>query len=110
MDVFRKTIEVGERADIKEAVSCLLFGIGHVLLLDNEKYGLLFGKGLAEWNGSEEDLIENLAELGESADGFASKWAADTLQAYWQIEESEATQRVAALRMNKDEWKKYFSE
>ena len=109
LDVTKKTIEIGEGTPIKEAVNLMLFSVGHVLLRSNDKYELLFGKGIAQWSKSEEELIDNLSDLGESADAVAAKWAVDTLQAYWQQSEEEAKAAIDPLRMNKSEWRSYFS-
>jgi|GEM_PF-4009843 len=109
LDLKKKTIEIGEGTPIKEAVNLMLFSVGHVLLTSDDKYDLFHGKGIAQWTGSEQDLVENLSELGESADGIAAKWAIDTLQAYWQQTEEQAKAEIDPLRMNKREWQSYFS-
>lgn len=109
LDCARKTIEVGENTPIKDAVHSMLFSVGHLLLRNNEKYELLFGVGIREWRKSEAQLIDDLSDLGESADRVAGKWAIDTLQMYWQYSAEEGEAAIAHLRMNKKEWSEYFA-
>lgn len=109
LDVQRKTIEVGEGTPIMEAVGCSLFSIGHLLLRNDESFSLFFGNGISDWKKSEGELVDELAEQGVSADQAAYLWAVSTIQAYWQLSEDDAKQRIGELRSSKEEWLKYFS-
>lgn len=108
-DVYNKTIEVGEKTEITQAVGALLFQIGHLLLRHHPDYSLFFGQGLSQYKEKEKELIEKLSELGVKADQSASRWANEIFQAYWPAKDC-GPQLIDRYKWSKQEWKEYFSE
>lgn len=109
LDVKRRTVEVGETPDVMQAVSSLLFQIGHLRLSQDAQYDLFFGKGLSRWKGPIDVLIDRLARLGARADRLASQWASSIFQSYWAIDPKISDDTMHQHTWRYGEWKEYFS-
>lgn len=109
LDVTQKTIEVGETQDTFQAVSSLLFQIGHLMLKSNPEFGLLFGKGIREYPGNPDELIFQLASLGTRADVAAMAWASKIFESYWPLRHERIQSLLAQHVWGHEEWQEYFS-
>jgi hypothetical protein len=109
LDVTKKTIEVGETRESLEAIPSLLFQVGHLLLRKDPVFGLLFGDDISSWRDTEEDLIEELADLGVKADKSAVRWATSIFQSYWSLPYAQASELIGQYAWTRSEWKEYFS-
>jgi hypothetical protein len=109
LDVSQKTVEISEDTEIFQAVAALLFQIGHLVLLKDQKYDLLFGRGFSSWVGSEGALVDRLSDLGVDADIFASNWALMVLISYWPLSDKKAKQLLSPYAWHKKDWTQYFN-
>jgi hypothetical protein len=110
VDVRRRTIEVGESTEIMQAVGSLLFQIGHLILHNTHPdFGIFFGRGLDQYEGKEDELVDKLSELGVEADRFASFWAKEIFKSYWPIKEEKVDEIIDDYCMDREQWKKYWA-
>lgn len=109
-DLRKKSLEIGEGTEMMQAVGALLHSIGHLILRYHPDYGLFFGRGLRDWEGTDEELITLLSTLGERADQFSRGWATQVFKAYWQQHEDQADAIIDRYCMGHDEWHSYWSE
>lgn len=105
-----KTLAIGEETEIMTAVATLLFQVGHLLLLKDPAFALLFGQNMHDWTATEIELVDHLADLGCRADLAAGKWAVHILQSYWPVKSPDAATRlIDPLLWSREEWVEYFS-
>lgn len=109
LDIRQKTIEVGESNDVFQAISALLFQLGHLRLRNEPRYALFFGDGIREWQDSPEALVEKLARQGSKIDHAAVGWASSIFRSYWP-DRPDITDTLMNLYVwNPEQWREYFN-
>jgi hypothetical protein len=107
LDLTRRTIELGEGTGAVELVAYAMFGLGQIRQQQRVRFNEFFGRGLRGWKGTDEELLNTLANQGVLADRDALGWARRALDAFWPATDFSGALKNCAWQYN--DWVRYFS-
>jgi hypothetical protein len=107
VDLRLRTIEFGEGTGALDLIAGAMFSIGQIRQRDQSHKELFFGRGIRRWAGTDEELIDKLADQGAMVDRSALIWARRVLDAFWPESDFRFALEKCARRYS--DWHRYFS-